>query len=293
MGSRSVALWMLAIVGVRVLLLGPRRLAQYARSTWLPIAAAGTVAGVAASANSELALLSGPVLINLALLCVFGASLARQPVIERFARVQVEDLSPDEVAYCRRVTQVWCAFFLCNGLIALALALRGNLEWWAAYTGLVAYGLIGLLLAVEYVYRHWRFRRYLGGAFDPILMRCFPPRVARGMSPEFLAERVADGCLERDLRIPETLACWPGHFPSFPLVPGVVQLAWVMALIEERLGRPALVSSLEGLKFKRPLRAGQQVTLELALQRAPQAFSFKFFAGEKVVASGSIVMVTR
>jgi len=287
---RSIALSLLALVALRVALLGPTRLVRYARATWAPIAAAGTVAVVAAGTNSELVLLLGPSLISFALLAAFAVSLAGQPLVERLARVQAPALSVAEVAYCRRVTQVWCAFLLGNGLVALALALRGDLESWAAYTGLGAYALIGLLFAGEYLYRHWRFRRYLGGPFDALLERVFPPRPRWQMSPELIAERVADGRWERELRVPETLACWPGHFESFPLVPGVVQIAWVMALIEERLGRPAAVSSLESLKFRRPLRAGQHVTLELVRAPAARAFAFRLFAGKEVFASGSIVM---
>ena len=37
-------------------------------------------------------------------------------MIERFARMQVDDLSEEEVLYCRRVTMVWCALFLLNGI---------------------------------------------------------------------------------------------------------------------------------------------------------------------------------
>jgi len=117
-----------------------------------------------------------------------------------------------------------------------------------------------------------------------------PPRQRAGLAPELLGRRVADGHWERDLRIPETLACWPGHFDSFPLVPGVVQLGWVIALIEEWLGRPAAVAALESLKFRRPLRAGQEVTLHVALDQASQAFAFRFLAGEEVFASGSILV---
>ena len=34
---------------------------------------------------------------------------------------------------------------------------------------------MGLLFATEFVYRHWRFRRYVGLPTDPLLRRLFPP----------------------------------------------------------------------------------------------------------------------
>lgn len=97
-------------------------------------------------------------------------------MVERFARLQVPDLPEAEVAYTRSVTRVWCVFFVINGSIALVLALMDDIEAWALFTGLISYLLIGALFAVEYVYRHWKFRRYRGGFADPLLKRVFPPR---------------------------------------------------------------------------------------------------------------------
>ncbi|MCO7563355.1 hypothetical protein NJI34_04325 [Pseudomonas sp. S 311-6] len=95
-----------------------------------------------------------PVLISTFMLVLFGASLLRGlPVIERLARLRDPYLPPHAVRYTRRVTQVWCLFFLANGLIATALALWGPLSWWTLYNGLVAYAAMGLLFAVEWLIR--------------------------------------------------------------------------------------------------------------------------------------------
>jgi uncharacterized membrane protein len=74
------------------------------------------------------------------------------------------------------VTAVWCAFFVANGAISLELALAGSRASWALYTGVIAYVCLGALFAAEYVYRHWRFRRYVGAPTDTLLRRFFPPR---------------------------------------------------------------------------------------------------------------------
>ena len=100
-----------------------------------------------------------PSAVSLALLCSFGQTLVVPPtMVERFARLQKPTLSPKEVLYCRRVTQIWCLFFIANGFTALLLALSGTLKAWALYTGVISYGLIGTLFSAEYAYRHWRFR---------------------------------------------------------------------------------------------------------------------------------------
>ena len=120
-----------------------------------------------------------PTFINGALLVTFGVTLraGATPMVERFARLVHDDLSPAQQGHCRAVTSVWCAFFAANGLVALSLALWAPLKVWTLYTGLVAYVLMGLLFAGEYVVRAYRFRRYGRGLLDRALSAIFPPRV--------------------------------------------------------------------------------------------------------------------
>lgn len=121
-----------------------------------------------------------PTAISWTLAATFGASLAsRTSLVETFARLHVEDLSADELAYCRRVTWVWTVFLALNGAVIAWLALRASREMWALYSGFIGYLLMGALFAVEFVYRHYRFRRYLGWPTDVVLKRLFPPREAR------------------------------------------------------------------------------------------------------------------
>ena len=104
-------------------------------------------------------MLALPVLISAALLVTFSVSLVRgMPMIERFARMQNPDLPPDHAVHCRQVTWVWCGFFVINGAIAAFLAVRGPLELWTLYSGLIAYVLMGVLFAIEYIVRRFRFR---------------------------------------------------------------------------------------------------------------------------------------
>jgi uncharacterized membrane protein len=114
--------------------------------------------------------LAMPVLINAALFVTFFGSLFReQPIVERFARLSVNDLSSAEVQYCRSVTRVWSAFFVINGAIAALLAARDTLQAWTLYTGFLSYLLIGGLAAAEYTVRKYRFGRYGNGLHDRVL----------------------------------------------------------------------------------------------------------------------------
>lgn len=95
-----------------------------------------------------------PVLINAAMLALFAGSLfVGMPVIERLARLQEPDLAEAGVRYTRQVTKVWVGFFVINGTIAAALTLWAPLAWWTLYNGLIAYLLMGLLFAGEWLVR--------------------------------------------------------------------------------------------------------------------------------------------
>lgn len=114
----------------------------------------GLLAVWATLGNAALPLKLYPVLVNAALLLLFALSLRfGPPVAERLARLQRPDLPASAVTYTRRVTQVWCGFFVLNGSLALATALWGSDYLWALYNGLVAYILIGLLFTIEWLVR--------------------------------------------------------------------------------------------------------------------------------------------
>ncbi|HCI7052242.1 TPA: hypothetical protein NPQ76_001742 [Klebsiella quasipneumoniae subsp. quasipneumoniae] len=105
-------------------------------------------------------LLFYPVVVNSVMLAVFGGSLwSRMPIIERLARLREADLPERAVRYTRRVTQIWCAFFIINGGIALFTALYGDLSLWTAWNGMISYLLMGTLMAGEWLVRQRVIKR--------------------------------------------------------------------------------------------------------------------------------------
>jgi hypothetical protein len=81
----------------------------------------------------------------------------------------------------------------CNAVAVAVLAFAAPLEWWALYTGLVFYLLMGLLIGVEFCFRKWWFRYYGDGHVDRLLARLLPAeRTANGRrSLEYVARREA------------------------------------------------------------------------------------------------------
>lgn len=141
--------WLLA--GLALLRLA---LSRNERSLW-PVAGLALLLGIASALTRNAEWLRYyPVLMNLASLAVFGWSLFYPPsLIERLARLHEPNLPASGVAWTRRVTQVWCLFFVINGSIAFYTARYASLEIWTLYNGLIAYLLMGALLGGEYLLR--------------------------------------------------------------------------------------------------------------------------------------------
>jgi uncharacterized membrane protein len=104
--------------------------------------------------KSEVGLLLYPVIINLVMAITFTFSLfIGPPVIETFARIREPGLDEKGVKYTRKVTKVWCLFFVLNGSVALYTSLFTSLATWTLYNGLIAYILIAGLMAIEWLIR--------------------------------------------------------------------------------------------------------------------------------------------
>lgn len=144
---RWLALLLLAIALVR---LGLGRTV----ATWGLVAVASFLALLTWLGNALMPIKLYPVAVNALLLALFAASIVRPPsAIERLARLREPDLPDVAIAYTRKVTLVWCAFFLVNGGIALATALWGTEAQWALYNGAIAYVLMGVIAGAEWVVR--------------------------------------------------------------------------------------------------------------------------------------------
>lgn len=120
----------------------------------LVVVALLTVSILTLASNVPVILQYYPVAMNVLMFSLFFGSLLYPPsVIERIARVTTPDLSAAGVAYTRKVTIVWCGFFVFNGSMALYTTLSASLGFWAVYNSLISYSLIGILLGGEYLVR--------------------------------------------------------------------------------------------------------------------------------------------
>jgi len=109
--------------------------------------------------NSAIILKLYPLLINILFLTTFGRTLFSPPsMIFRFALMQDKtlrgSLNEKRIAdYCRKVTYVWCGFFIINGSIAAWTIFSGSDMFWFIYNGGIAYILMGAIFVGEFIVR--------------------------------------------------------------------------------------------------------------------------------------------
>ena len=95
-----------------------------------------------------------PVFMSVGACMIFASTLVKPPsMIERFARLAEPDLPETGVIWTRKVTIVWCIFFVLNALVALATVLFAPMQIWVLYNGFISYLLMGLLLLGEFILR--------------------------------------------------------------------------------------------------------------------------------------------
>ena len=118
--------------------------------------------------GKELFLRLYSVVINLTLLFVFGSTLVFPPnIIFRFATLADKSIAGSSYEnqvklYCKKVTVVWCCFFVLNGTAAVLTTFSDRLfglsaeqarRVWAVYNGGISYVLMGMLFVIEFIVR--------------------------------------------------------------------------------------------------------------------------------------------
>ncbi|MDR0494531.1 MAG: hypothetical protein LBG95_02735 [Treponema sp.] len=241
-------------------------------------------------ANSSIILKFYPLLMSLLFLAAFGYTLFFPPnMIFRFAAMQDKSIkgSVNEQrinAYCRKVTLVWCSFFILNGGIAAWTIFSGSDVLWSVYNGGVSYILTGVLFAGEFIVRK-KVQKNMPkpvegekcGAFDKI-------------DNEKLIEKT-ENSLRVEFSIPGTSPYFDGHFPEFPILPAVAQTDLVTRFAAKYLGTGIELSQIRRIKFSSLIRPCAPLLLDLKKNEAAISFTISSPDGEVVYSLGSVKLM--
>ncbi|HVH42590.1 MAG TPA: hypothetical protein VM925_09605 [Labilithrix sp.] len=299
----EAALLVFAFAVLRAL---PAVLAAERRHLWaalrLPLVAVAS-AGVGLLTGEARALLVLPSLSQAGFAGVFLTSLRGVPLVEHFARMQKAELRAEEVRYCRTVTVVWGVILAIAALGGLVLAAWAPIEVWTAFTAVGSYVLVGLVFGIEYLVRKIRFREYGAMPVDRILSKLFPPSAPSPPAPQTSSDGVRELDLEHgdggsvEVTIPHDYAFFRGHFPSTPMLPGVVQLTEiVLPIVRRRHPEVGALRQLKRVRFRRPVLPGETLRVDVGdIERGSDTadagradLRFDLRVGDAVVASGSM-----
>ncbi|WP_206955667.1 AMP-binding protein [Trinickia acidisoli] len=201
--------------------------------------------------------------------------LARHPCVAQAAAVVLPGAARERLGVLVALTREGCAALLAGGRVALSKALRAHL---------------GEYVETVVLPRRWRFCSAL-----PFDARGKLPAAAvaaafeaRAQGVEVLAQFAHEDVLHYELRVPEALAHFAGHFPGLPILPGVVQIDWAVQLGAEQWPEVRSMRAVERLKFMIPVPPGAILHLTLAHDAARRKMRFAFCLGERDSASGVV-----
>jgi 3-hydroxymyristoyl/3-hydroxydecanoyl-(acyl carrier protein) dehydratase len=90
------------------------------------------------------------------------------------------------------------------------------------------------------------------------------------------------------LQVPYELPVFRGHFPSRPIVPGVVQIGWAVDVARAAGLVSGPFTGISGAKFRRVLQPGMNLGLRLDGQDERRQLSFEYSLGSMVVSGGRV-----
>jgi acyl-coenzyme A synthetase/AMP-(fatty) acid ligase/uncharacterized membrane protein/3-hydroxymyristoyl/3-hydroxydecanoyl-(acyl carrier protein) dehydratase len=156
---------------------------------------------------------------------------------------------------------------------------------------------LGLYFHLVVTPRKWRFVSLIpvnaqGKRLLPLLKECFINEVKSNLGinrqPILLKKDLSENKVEYSLKIPHDLAYFEGHFNKMAVVPGVVQLNWVVEFAKADLGVKGNVSLGNQIKFTNLMRPNDEVflCLEYIKEKSAVSYSYKSTSGGSSYSSG-------
>lgn len=108
--------------------------------------------------------------------------------------------------------------------------------------------------------------------------------------PTTLSSNETEGQQTLQLRIPEDLLYFEGHFEQAPILPGVVQIHWAEHFARNAFSPDGEFLRLEVIKFQKVITPGAEVTLDLSYDSVKNKIIFAYHSPRGQHSSGRIVL---
>ncbi|MBR9728318.1 thioester dehydrase [Shewanella intestini] len=111
--------------------------------------------------------------------------------------------------------------------------------------------------------------------------------------PEVVASRLDEQSLQVDLFVSEDIVYFKGHFDSHALLPGVVQLDWVLHFFKLHFCPNFTFLGSDVIKYQQPILPNTHVTLQIEWQPQRSKVVFKYVSLTGTHASGKIKVMVK
>ena len=109
--------------------------------------------------------------------------------------------------------------------------------------------------------------------------------------PTIVDQTICENKAILTLKIDATLADFKGHFPNYPLLPGVTQVDWAIFYGKKLLNSGTRFAGMEVIKFQDPILPESIVLLTLTWDSEKQKLYFSYNGEGKQYSSGRIKLL--
>ena len=103
--------------------------------------------------------------------------------------------------------------------------------------------------------------------------------------------KLDDGTITACVAVPADSAWFDGHFPAAPLLPGVAQVAMVVEILGEVLGKPLNVADVSRVRFKMAIEPGDRVEVVVTpREKDASSWGFRLLKGAELACSGFLTL---
>ncbi|MDH5720275.1 MAG: AMP-binding protein [Spirochaetia bacterium] len=143
--------------------------------------------------------------------------------------------------------------------------------------------------------KKWRYTESIpenseGKRTYDLIKGCFMEKLQNEIrQPEMISRKINGDLLILNLRIPEELLYFKGHFSEVPILPGVVQIDWAISFGKEHFGSLGVFSRIENLKFQNIILPNQEIKLTIEWKKETGKLYFSYESEKGVHSSGRAV----